>query len=78
MPGAPTERTDSESEGINMNEWIVVDKFVNIEGVKIIELKCPHCGFRETHTSDIGPVRTCYVCGHYFPVRKDCQIMSSD
>lgn len=56
-------------------EWIVVDKFVNCEGVKIIELKCPHCGYKETHTSDIGEVRTCYICGNYYPVRKDCQRM---
>lgn len=61
-----------------MRQWIVVDKYRNIEGVKIIELKCPHCGFKETHTSDIGAVRTCYICGNYYPVRKDCQTMSED
>ena len=25
-----------------MYEWILVDKFISNEGVKIIELKCPH------------------------------------
>lgn len=61
-----------------MCEWILVDKFISNEGVKIIELKCPHCGFKETHTSDPGEVRTCYVCGNYYPIRKDCQKLSSE
>lgn len=58
-----------------INEWILVRDSINREGVRIIELRCPHCGFKETHTSDIGEVRTCYICGNYYPVPRDCQRM---
>lgn len=57
-------------------EWIVVDNSV-IDGVQVIELKCPNCGFKETHTRNIGKTRSCYVCGELLTVREDCQQMSS-
>ena len=44
-----------------MLSWVVKKKVV-INGIAIVEYKCPHCGFCETVVNHNKPSKRCFVC----------------